>query len=694
MATQHPSVETLMVRARELGIPADLARGIQERAHGYAAAMGLRPEAAEARFFGAAIAARDAAGKANLVRAEAHLREIGLRANDVNPELNVIAGTRVGIFGWGLVGPGVATIDDFEQKIRQGGNWLEPFNGFGPDNFLVGKPRFDFGDYRGWIEERFEPNRFSQIDKKLGWNAKFAVGAFIQALGQNPGLEDTLVDFGLRTHIYVGTGVGDIPTMYKINVAYYKAQRRWNRFWADPARCTRLAGYLALSPAERRSYREEHGAPPAPEEAVAEAEAAEGSTGAQLDEVREEAVEAWAAYWAAESEQLAAYLRESAALHDVEIRGDVEKEKVRVIKKRLNDLKKLNQRWGIPPEPWASVSANRIWNIDNIPAAQIAMLGRIHGPSFAPIGACSGFDIALDLALAAIRDNRAKAVIVGMTDPPPHPLLVGAFYDARVIACDGKTSQPLAGLKGTHVSGGSLIWILGDLDAMLARGHRPLGCELVATGTSSDAYHIITPSKTGPRLAIESAIRSAGIHPEAIDTWDLHATATPGDWMEVQNTIETIGRGAVLTARKGVFGHGMSVGGGWELTAQHLAMAEGVLYPTTTSDQELNPEIVKLSENIVTDRPRPFAGKVGGKINMGIGGINGVVISKVWEFDPTVLELAALTQREAPEIRRQIQCGEIDGHVDEHGIERVTYAEYCRLVGRPGASNAGREPGE
>jgi hypothetical protein len=151
----------------------------------------------------------------------------------------------------------------------------------------------------------------------------------------------------------------------------------------------------------------------------------------------------------------------------------------------------------------------------------------------------------------------------------------------------------------------------------------------------------------------------------------------------VQLAVEMLGRAPVLTAKKGVFGHGMSVGGGWELTAQHLAMTEGVLPPGGIPDGRLNPEITKLSENIVTDRPRPFTGKIGGKINMGIGGINGVVISKIWEFDPTVRQLAAVLNLEPAEIARRIERGEIEGYVDAHGVERVPHAEYRRLAGEP-----------
>ena len=64
---------------------------------------------------------------------------------------------------------------------------------------------------------------------------------------------------------------------------------------------------------------------------------------------------------------------------------------------------------------------------------------------------------------------------------------------------------------------------------------------------------------------------------------------------------------------------------------------------------------------------------------MGIGGINGVVISQVWSYDPTVIQLAALLGVEPAEIRRRIAAGEIASYVDGHGIERVSYETYCRL---------------
>ena len=105
-------------------------------------------------------------------------------------------------------------------------------------------------------------------------------------------------------------------------------------------------------------------------------------------------------------------------------------------------------------------------------------------------------------------------MVVGATDPPPHPLVVGAFYSARVLSADGRVSVPLTRLQGTHVSGGSVVWIVGDYDYMTAKGFAPLGMEPLAVGVSSDADHIITPSIEGPAVAIGRRSRPRGPRPQ------------------------------------------------------------------------------------------------------------------------------------------------------------------------------------
>ena len=112
---------------------------------------------------------------------------------------------RIGIFGWGVVAPKSPNVEQFERNLATGGTWLEPFRGYGPSNFLVGYPEFNFDAYRPWFDQRFPPAKFGQLKDKMGPIVQYAIGAFIQSLDQNPGIEWYLQSLGTKTHIYVGT---------------------------------------------------------------------------------------------------------------------------------------------------------------------------------------------------------------------------------------------------------------------------------------------------------------------------------------------------------------------------------------------------------------------------------------------------------------------------------------------------------
>ncbi len=520
---------------------------------------------------------------------------------------------RKAVLGWGVVAPKSANIEEFAKNLETAESWLSPFNGFGRDTFLVGQPKFDFRDYQPWIESRFPPSRFNQLKDKMDPTTLYAIGAFIQALGQNPGIEQELRTLKAQAHVYAATAIGAFPTIYKASLTYYRAQRRWNRFWADPSRNAALREFEAGN------------APRPPIEDPRDA--------LDLDQ-REELEDAWFAYWAERSDQLAIFLEELREVESSQLHGDVESGKLRMIRDKRRRLTQLQERWKTPQPPWNEVSANVLWNIANTPSAQISMLGKITGMVFAPVAACSTFSICLKLAMAAIDRGDAKLVVVGSADPPPHPLTVGGFYNARVLSADGSVSKPLSGMKGTHVSGGAAIWILGDLEYARAMGFKPLGLEPLSVGVSADADHIITPSKEGPREAMHAALEAAGTPADTLGSWDLHATATPGDFQELENLQTVIPREVSVTARKGTFGHGMGVGGGWELTAQYLGYERGTIFPTPLQASEVHPAITDLGQNLVFDRAVEFPERPVGKLSMGVGGINACVISRPWEDDP------------------------------------------------------------
>jgi 3-oxoacyl-(acyl-carrier-protein) synthase len=517
---------------------------------------------------------------------------------------------RVGIFGWGIVAPRSPNIEAFERNLASSDSWLTAFEGFGPSNFLVGQPEFDLGAYKAWIDARFPPTRYQQLERKMGLPTQFAVGAFIQSLAQNPGLEQELQALGTKAHVYIGTGLGDLPTIHDISLDLYRAQRRWNRFWADPERNAPLREWLA-GPREPLA-----GMPPVPETVdVAE---------------RDEAEEAWWRYWTARSPALAEYLAELREIEGLSVQGEVESAKLAVLKEKRTRNARLQKKWSSPEPPWNAVSSNLLWNIHNGPAAQVSMLGKLTGMCFAPVAACSSFGYGLKLAFNALQLGEAKAVVLGMTDPPPHQLTVGGFYNARVTAADGTVSKPLTGLRGTHVAGGAVVWVVGDYEHFTARGFKPLGAEPLAVGVTADADHIITPSAEGPTAAMHLAMEGAGVTPADVGTWDLHATATPGDFLEVETLRKVVPASVLVTARKGTFGHGMGAGGGWELTAQYLGLARGQLFPTPLTEGELNQQIAGVHQRFVTDTGCPTPPGVAGKMSMGVGGVNACVLSRPW----------------------------------------------------------------
>jgi hypothetical protein len=41
-------------------------------------------------------------------------------------------------------------------------------------------------------------------------------------------------------------------------------------------------------------------------------------------------------------------------------------------------------------------------------------------------------------------------------------MVISAFYKANVLSADADVSHPLPPSRGTHIAGGSCVWIVGD----------------------------------------------------------------------------------------------------------------------------------------------------------------------------------------------------------------------------------------
>ena len=103
---------------------------------------------------------------------------------------------------------------------------------------------------------------------------------------------------------------------------------------------------------------------------------------------------------------------------------------------------------------------------------------------------------------------------------------------------------------------------------------------LIGAGESSDAYHMSSPHPEGlgARLAMEAALKSAGLAPDDIDYINLHGTATPAnDAAEGRAVAALFGDRVPCSSTKGATGHTLGAAGAVEAVICALALTDGLL---------------------------------------------------------------------------------------------------------------------
>lgn len=534
-------------------------------------------------------------------------------------QMNQALGSRKRIYlvGCGIVAPGASNLNEFLEEVWTQKVALQPEPKLN-NAFLVGKPKFDFSFYRDWICERHAPNKYTQLVEKSAENVHMAIGATIDALSQSPGLERALKEMDSQVSICFGSGLGDLDVVFQEGSKWESALWNWNHFWAAPERNPACAAFLNGD----KSF---ESVPPNP------------ANFAPDSRERMEAWSKWDSFWCEKSEQLKEYIEEFSKIESAPMGAEVATDKLKLIRAKAKACKQLQEKFGCPTPPWESVSPNLLWNLPNSAAAQISMLLGVHGSTWNANGACATFGLLLNEAIKEISTGNAEVAIVGTVDNTPPPQVVSAFYSAKVLATGAKVGTPLCEMRGTHVAGGACVWIIAPEEVLTRYGLKHLGVEILGCGISSDAEHIITPSPEGPKLAIRRALVNANVDARDIRSWDLHATGTPGDISELRLIEDFVPPEAVISARKGIFGHGMGSNGGWELTAQLLGpkkeSSNFVLPPCGVPASNMHAGIASLPRKFSLDKPVSVdsgsEGLVCGKLSMGVGGITSCVIARV-----------------------------------------------------------------
>ena len=271
-------------------------------------------------------------------------------------------------------------------------------------------------------------------------------------------------------------------------------------------------------------------------------------------------------------------------------------------------------------------------SIINMTAGHVSMRFGFKGPNLAIATACTTGLHCIGQAGRMIEYGDADVMVAGGSEATVSPLGIGGFAAMRALSTrndDPSTaSRPWDKDRDGFVLGeGSGVMVLEEYEHAKARGAK-IYAELAGFGMSADAGHMTAPNMDGPRRAMISALRNAGVNPDAVNYLNAHGTSTPlGDINESNAIKAALGGHAkkvVVNSTKSMTGHLLGGAGGLESVFTVLALHHQKSPPTINIFSQ-DPECdLDYCPNVARDMPI----EVAVKNNFGFGGTNGSLVFK------------------------------------------------------------------
>lgn len=211
----------------------------------------------------------------------------------------------------------------------------------------------------------------------------------------------------------------------------------------------------------------------------------------------------------------------------------------------------------------------------------------LEGPAMAVSTACSSSAKVFAAAARQLALGTIDAAIVGGVDTLCLTTLYG--FASLQLTSDQPCRPYDAARNGISVGEGAAFALLERAPANPAAG----SVLLLGTGESSDAYHMSSPHPEGlgAKLAMEAALRSAGLTADDIDYINLHGTSTPAnDAAEGKAVVALFGDRVPCSSTKGATGHTLGAAGAVEAVICALALSHDLL-PGSPNTAALDPGI-------------------------------------------------------------------------------------------------------
>lgn len=270
--------------------------------------------------------------------------------------------------------------------------------------------------------------------------------------------------------------------------------------------------------------------------------------------------------------------------------------------------------------------------IVNMIAGHVSIRFGFKGPNLAIVTACTTGLHSIGQAGRMIEYGDADVVVAGGAEATISPLGVGGFAAMRALSTrnddPATASRPWDRDRDGFVLGeGAGVMVLEEYEHAKARGAK-IYAELAGFGMSADAGHMTAPNMDGPRRAMISAMRNAGVNADQVDYVNAHGTSTPlGDANESNAIKAALGDHAyktVVNSTKSMTGHLLGGAGGLESVVTVLALHHQKSPPTMNIfNQDPDCDL-----DYCANAARDMKIDVAIKNNFGFGGTNGSLVFK------------------------------------------------------------------
>jgi 3-oxoacyl-[acyl-carrier-protein] synthase II len=275
--------------------------------------------------------------------------------------------------------------------------------------------------------------------------------------------------------------------------------------------------------------------------------------------------------------------------------------------------------------------------IANEAPANVAIATGAMGPNYALLTACSAGTDAIGAAAMWIRSGHMDAMITGGTEAAITMMGIGGFCVLKAVTSDfndapEKGSRPFDKDRSGFVMGeGAGVLVLEEYEHAKARGAK-IYAELAGYGMSCDANHLTAPHPEGDGaiLAVDMAVKEAGIDPSDVNYINAHGTSTPlNDPTETKMIKRYFGKQAYklkMSSTKSMTGHCIGAAGGLESIISILAIRDQFAPPTINLD---NPDLEAGCDlDYVPNKGVDHKIDVALSSTLGFGGHNGIAIFK------------------------------------------------------------------